>query len=105
LASSWRFGPTASIPRSSYAGRFPPNFSSSGVSNEEFGRFEFNFSSCDSARLDYSLPSGFGSGTLRIRFSSCNEGTVDHDLGTGFGRGSMRISRLTQLLGVAFAGN
>ncbi len=47
-------------------GKFGPDFDPEDVEYPVWGSMEFDFSSCDSGRVDYTGPPGFGSGSLNL---------------------------------------
>ena len=51
---------------SPYGGKFGPDFDPEDVEYPVWGTLEFEFSSCVSAKADYSGPEEFGSGTLHL---------------------------------------
>jgi hypothetical protein len=55
--------PELSSPR---GGKFGPDFDPADVDYPIWGSLEFDFTSCDAARADYSGPAEFGSGTLML---------------------------------------
>ena len=52
---------------SMHGGKFGPGFDPDDVVRTSWGELEFDFSSCDSATVDYSGPSEFGSGQLDVK--------------------------------------